>query len=417
MSFLIIFILVLLNGYFSLAEVALISIKEEELYNEESKKNASAIKVLRLIQQPAEFLSSIQVGITLIGMLEGIYGGNVVAGQIDHLMMIMGVSKWVTHGSSLVIGISIITYLSIVFGELVPKSIALQMPLKVSLSIAPSLVIFSRLLFPFVKLLTFSTQLIVGWLGIKNKSKRITEDDIKQMLSTAFKQGILEKQQYWMQENVLTFKNLTARRMMKPSRIASCISYDWKKEEVIAFIKKTPYSNFPVYQGEKTNIVGTISTKNFFINDVDPWQQGIIHGCNVPAEMLAKDVYAVFKEKKKKFGQVINKSGAFIGVLAMQDIMEGVFGDMPEKEDYAAYFYTISPKVWIAEDFIHLQSVRNKLLLPWIRDYESKYMNLAEFMTGENNGLQTTTPLVRNEVSFEVIAKGKDEGKIRITLP
>ncbi len=415
MTFLIILLLIALNGYFSLAEVALISVKEAELFREESKHNYRAFEVLKLIKNPAEFLSSIQVGITLLGILEGIYGGNLLAAQLDHLMVILGLSRWVSHNSTLVIAIALITYLSILFGELIPKSIALRMPLRVSLSIAPSLTLFSNLFYPFLKVLTFSTRIILSLFTIENMEEKTTEEDIKQILSKAYQQGVIGKQQYWMQENVLSFKYLTAGRIMKAARIIACIPVEWDNEQVRTFIKSRPYSYFPVYKGTKNNIVGMIDTKEFFINNLLTWQQGIFPGCRIPAEMPVRELFALFKEHKKDFGIVINKSNDFMGVVAMQDIMEGVFGDMPEQEDYSAYFYAISEKVWMAEDFIHLQRIRIQLSLPWIREFESKYMNLAEFMAGESNGRET---LIKNGTAFEIMPRDKNgNSKIKITLP
>lgn len=419
MAFLIIIILIILNGYFSLAEIALISVNKNELSEEKGNHNPSAFQVLKLIEKPEEFLSAIQVGITLLSLLEGIYGGSMVADQLKLILVHLGMSEVIAHISSLIIGIGLITYLTIVFGELVPKSIALQMPLKVSLAIAPSLNLISKVLFPFIKLLTWSTRFILDVLSIKrNDSKKISENDIKQMLGTAYKQGLVGKQQLWMHENVWTFTNLTAQRIMKPAKIVAAVNYSWGRDLIIDLMKKKPYSYFPVYKEEAGNIVGLISTKKFFLNDNPDWHQLILSGCTIPADMPAKDIFTRFKEKKADFGLVIDDQTNYLGIVSMQDIMEGVFGDIPEIDDYSAYFYAKSDKIWIAEGFVHLQRIRIKLSFPWLRDYEAKYLTLSELMQGEIPDHEIQNTLVIKGVSFTILEESNHEApKIMITIP
>jgi putative hemolysin len=416
MTYLILLLLIVSNAFFSLAEVALISVREAELKQEENQHNRHAAEVLSLIKNPAEFLSAIQVGITLVGILEGIYGGSMVAVQLDHLMVAINLSHIISHNVTLVIAIAVITYLSIVFGELVPKSIALQIPLKVSLWIAPVLTLLSRILYPFIKILTLSTTFILSAAKFKNSEKKITEDDIKQILSAAYKQGNIEKQQYWMQENVISFNSLTARRMMKVARLIACIPFEWNNDAVKKFIREKPYSYFPVYTEDKNHITGMINTKQFFLHEARPWQESMVPYCTIPEKMPARELLSLFKEKKSDFGVVVNDQNIFIGVVTMQDIMESIFGDLPEHEDFSAYIYEVAPRIWMAEDFIHLQRVRVQLNLSWIRQYESKYINLQEFMSGESAVI--STPLVINGVSFELLPAEKNGmSKIKIILP
>ena len=419
MAILIILVLIVLNGYFSLAEIALVSVNSNELSEQEEQHNSKAQQVIKLIEDPEEFLSAVQVGITLLGLLEGIYGGDMVAKQLEALLVKAGLSHVLAHITALITGIGLITYLTIVFGELVPKSIALQMPLKVSLAIAPSLSLLSRILFPFIKLLTLSTRFILNLFSVKKgDDRKISERDIKQMLGTAYKQGVVGKQQLWMHENVLTFNNLTARRIMKLAKIVVSVDYNWKKEEITALMRKTPYSYFPVYDGDPANVAGVLNTKNFFLSTESDWHHLIQAPCIIAAETAAKDIFTRFKEKKADFAIVADDKNNYLGIVSMQDIMEGVFGDIPEIDDYSSYLYAKNEKEWIAEGFVHLQRVRVKLALPWIRDYEDKYLNLSEMMKGEISGAAKTDSLQVNGVTFTVLEKTKGEAiRISIALP
>lgn len=419
MAFIIIIVLIILDGYFSLAEMALVSVTNAELTGEQSKNNPRALQVLQLIKVPEEFLSAIQVGSTFLGLLEGIFGGGMIASQLNHWFLLLGMGGFAAHTTGIVIGIGGVTYLTLVFGELVPQSIALQMPLRAALVIAPSLVIFSKILYPFIKVLTASTRFILSALSIKKAdNKKITEKDLKGMLGVAYKQGVLGKQALWMHENLFAFDDLKAQNIMKPARIVISISHDWTREQVTEAIRKRPYSYFPVYQNAPDNIVGVLHVKAFFLNDTWEWHQHINYNCSVPKDAPVRDVFNIFKEKKVDFGIVTGEGKKFLGVIAMQDIMEGVFGDIPELEDYTAYFYQKSERVWIAESFIHLQRIRNTLNLNWLRHYEAKYLSLTDLFAGETTLLAADGIITLNGVVFKIIAGSNDNPQtIEITLP
>jgi putative hemolysin len=419
MGFLIIILLVVLDGYFSLAEIALVSVNKAELAGEQSRNNHKASQVMQLIKNPEEFLSAIQVGATLLGMLEGIYGGGMVAAQLYHWFLTLGISHLAAHTAAIVIGIGTISYITIVFGELVPQSIALQVPLRVSLAIAPSLLFFSKILYPFIKLLTWSTHFIISALSIKTAdNKKISEKDLKGMLGAAYKEGLLGKQQYWMHENLFAFNDLKAKNIMKPARIIICLSTEWDRNQVLAAIRKRPYSYFPVYQRDPNHIDGVLYVKDLFLNETADWHESIKANCTIPKDAAVRDVFSIFKEKKEDFGIVTDEGKKFLGVIAMQDIMEGVFGDMPELEDYSAYFYQKAKGEWIAENFIHLQRIRNTLDLPWMRQYEAKYLSLSDFFEGETTLLTAEGTITIHGVLFTIIAGPHDNPQtIQITLP
>jgi len=418
MPYLILALLVALESYFSLAEVALIAVKQTDLTDEENKGNTRATKVLALIKKPDDFLSAITVGATLLSLLEGIYGGHMIAQPLANLLLSIGLPLFVAHTGGLILGVGLITYVTIVFGELVPKSIAFQMPLKAALAIASSLTLFAKVVYPFIKLLTTSSGKILSFLKIKRNDKKITEKDLMALLSTAYKQGEFGQQQLQLYENLIAFKRLTAERIMKPALIVASISTDWPADQVALYIKDHPYSYLPVYSGNKTNITGAISTKQFLLNPATNWQTQIVKPLTIAAQMPAGEIFSTLSDNKTFFALVTGKNNVFLGVLAMQDIMEGVFGDIPEHETYKDYFYRLSEKQWVANGFIHLQRVRKSLNLPWLRTFEHKYLSVAEFIKGECAQLNDKNKLTLNGVTFELTAGTvMDAESVTITLP
>lgn len=384
MAFLIIAFLILLNGYFSLAEIALVAVKQAQLKAEEEKQNKKAIEALRLTSQPDEFLGAVQVGITLLGILEGVYGGDLVATQLQTVLLRYGLSDSLAHVLSLVVGIGIITYLTIVIGELLPKSIALQTPLKITLAIAPSLLFFTRIAYPFIKLLTVSTRFLLRAFRIKTEQKeQVTEQDIKRMLSTARQQGVLKEGELWLHQNIFAFAGLTAERMMKPLPLVRSLDVAWSRQRVEEEIQRYPYSFFPVYNQALENVAGLLNVKQFFLHKGEDWQTVILPEAPLFADTDAEALFRHFRERRIHFGLVMNGQKRFIGIVTMHDVMEGVFGDIPELEDYRQYFYQLPDKSWKASGFIHLQRLRRTLKLDWLRPYEEKYINLDEFLKGE----------------------------------
>ncbi|MFF5383278.1 hemolysin family protein [Pedobacter suwonensis] len=414
----IISILILLNAYFSLAEIALIAVKKGQLEDEAQKGNKGAQQALDLIKDPEAFLSAVQVGITLLGIIEGIYGGELVANMLKpFLVKYTGLSATMAHAISLFLGIGLITYLTIVIGELLPKSIALQVPLKISVSIAPSLAIFSKIAFPFIKLLTLSTRFLLNILSIrKPENEKITESDIKSMLSMAHKQGTLEKDELFLHENIFVYNDLTAERIMKPIKIVSLINFESSRAVVAEQIKKRPYSYFPIKENNTGLIKGVLSTKDFFINPQEDWHALIQQPCRLSPNMDTGDIFQHFKKANADFGMVTEDGTHFLGIVTMQDIMESVFGDMPEREDYRSYFYQLDNKTWMAEGFIHLQRIRRELSLDWIRAYETKYVTVAELLEGELHGdLYNGASLELHNLVFTVEqVSEKEVGKVKI---
>ena len=384
MVFVIIAVLIILNAYFSLAEIALVAVKQHQLKAEEEKKNKKAIAALRLTKDPEEFLGAVQVGITLLGILEGLYGGDLVATKLELVFYRYGFHETSAHVLSLILGIGAITYLTIVIGELLPKSIALQTPLSTALLVAPSLLFFTRVAYPFIRLLTASTRVLLRVLHIRTgQEEQITEQDLKRILSTARQQGILEEGELWLHQNIFSFSGLTAHRMMKPLSIVRTVDFTWNRSRVEEEIERYPYTFLPIYQESDDDIVGIINVKDFFLHKGENWQEVIIRETAIPGKTLAGDLFDHFKQSKLHFALVTNEQKRVEGIVTMQDVMEGIFGDIPELEDFRKYFYQISPTSWRASGYIHLQRIRRTLRLAWLRSYEEKYINLDELITGE----------------------------------
>ena len=214
MELLIISLLILLNGFFALSEIALISSKKSRLEQMKNEGRKGSKTALHLLEDSKSFLSSIQVGITLIGIVTGVYGGLSISDKISPLFQKLELTKNSAEEISLTITILMITYFSIVIGELVPKTIALSNPEKIAVRIAPPIHFLSILFYPVVRFLSFSTSMINKLLGIKKQTPHITETELRQILRTASNEGVIGKGQDMIHQKVFYFSDKKAKHLM-----------------------------------------------------------------------------------------------------------------------------------------------------------------------------------------------------------
>ena len=321
--------LVLINAYFSAAEIAIVSVNKFRIQAEADKGNKRASKILDLLKNPDEYLSSIQVGITLVAIIEGLYVGEALETYLEPKFISWGMSSWLAHTLSIVFGIGLITYITIIIGELLPKSIALQFPQKTALRIAPSFRLFSFIAYPFIKLLTGSTHLIIRVLGIRgSENQKLTEADLKSLLGLAYRQGTIEKNEWLLHENIFNFYEQTIERIMTPLERVILIDETMTPEMIENVLRKSNHNYFPVVQ-EKNKILGYLSAKDFFMHRGDNINEIIQHPCTVTKNQNAPELLQKFKDHNYNFGMVINESGALAGVVTMHDIGEILVGKIP----------------------------------------------------------------------------------------
>jgi len=243
MEILILAVLILLNGFFSLSEIALVSSKRSRLEQLRSEGHKGAATALKLLENSGNFLSAIQVGITLIGIITGYYGGSNLADDVVPLFERIGFVGNYVHDIALVLTIIIITYFSIVIGELVPKIISLSNPEKIAVRIAPFISFFSKSFYPFIKFLSSSTSIIVKILGIKRKTEHITEAELRQMIKLASREGVIELEQNRIHEKVFYFSDKRAKHIMTHRTEVEWINLKKPENVIRSEIIGTKHSN------------------------------------------------------------------------------------------------------------------------------------------------------------------------------
>lgn len=337
MEIFIIFILTLLNGFFALSEIALVSVKKGRMEHLAAQGNNRAKVVLKLLENPENFLSSVQVGITLIGIVSGAYGGAMLTDDLEMVLSQFSFLEPHHHTLALITVIGSITYFSIVIGELVPKTIAMNNSERIALFSVPIIRYFTLLTYPFVWLLSFSTSMILKVFGVQaNASEKVSEDELRFMLKSAGKQGVLEKEETEVHHNLFSFTDQTAKSLMTHVSMVEWIDVRDSLETINAQLKESGHSKFIVGDGSQDKIIGVVHIKSFLENYKqkdfklqDIMLEPIVIFENTPAFKILN----IFKSKKQYIAIVMDEFGSTKGVVTLHDLTEAIVGDLPEADE------------------------------------------------------------------------------------
>lgn len=325
--------LILLNGIFSMSEVALISARKSRLSTEAKGGSRRASVALALANEPERFLSTVQIGITLIGILTGLFSGATLAVEFGVLMESWGMSPSVAQPLSKILIVAIVTYLSIVVGELVPKRIGMSMSDKIAMWVAPAMKQLSILTYPIVWLLSVSTTGIAKLLRIDRSSSTVTEEEIKSLIKEGRETGEVQEVEQDIMERALVLGDLKVESIMTVRGDVVCLSENMSADDVKEILSRELHSSYPVYNSRNTDIIGVISLKQliFSIHEKDfDLSRMLSKGLYVPENMKVYDVLETFRQAKTHSALVCDEYGAFCGVITLRDILDGLVGNCPD---------------------------------------------------------------------------------------
>lgn len=402
MEIIVIVLLTFLNAFFALSEISLVSVKKSRIQHLADQGNSRAKTILGLLDKPENFLSSVQVGITLIGIIAGAYGGATLTDDMEKVLVNVKFLGGSVHMVSLLIVIGSITYFTIVVGELVPKTIAMNSAEKIALVCAPIIKYFTLATYPFVRLLSISTKLILKLFGVKeNDSDHMSEEELKFMLFNAGKQGVLETDESQVHQNLFYFTDQTAKSLMTHNSEVEWIDINLSIDEIFEQLLKSMRSKFIVCDGQMSNIKGVITIKDFFENYKTPGfklQDILEDPIYIIQNTPAFKILSLFKSKKQYIGTVIDEYGGVVGIITLHDLIEAIVGDLPDEDELDELditkrddgSYLINGKTLIFE----LNQYFQKEI---IEDNISQYTTIAGFMLEHLKAI----PVAGNNFEYE----------------
>ena len=333
----VVLLLVVLNGIFSMSELAVVSSKRPKLQSRAERGDKGAAEALKLANDPNRFLSAVQVGITLIGILAGAYGQATLAGELDKLINPIPLLTPYSEAISTGIVVVVLTYLSLIVGELVPKRLAMLFPERIAGVVAQPLNLMSVILGPFVSLLTGSTSLVLKLMGIRDeKGEAITQEEVETTLAEGMGAGLIEPGEKQMMTEVMRLGDRTVRVAMTPRTEVYRVSID--EADVISQIRDCPYSRFVVVRGQDMEEPLGVAHKRDIAD-------ALLAGASLDLSAMTHEPIYIpvttsllvalerFKESRLHMAFVINEYGGFEGVLTPTDLLEMIAGDLNETHD------------------------------------------------------------------------------------
>ncbi|MDH8701271.1 putative hemolysin [Dysgonomonadaceae bacterium PH5-43] len=336
MDILIIVFLILLNGIFSMSEIAVVSARKTSLKNDAKNGNKAAKTALNLIDNPDYFLSTVQIGITLIGILTGLFSGDLLAGKLSPLLERIGVPISYSYSVAQVLIVIVVTYFSIIFGELVPKRIGLSYAEKIAKIMSMPMHWLSIAAKPFVWILSKSTGFMAKLLGIKENNSKITEEEIKSMIREGTEDGEVQPVEQDIMERVFSLGDRKLESIMTPRRDIVWIDVSMTKEEIRQLVISSSVNKFPVANKSLDNVEGMVFLKDIFdhINDVEFNISKFMHPVQYFYENM--EVYSALEEMKtthNHYALIMNEFAAVQGIVTLKDIMEAMVGEIPTHHD------------------------------------------------------------------------------------
>jgi putative hemolysin len=326
--------LILLNGFFALAEFTLISARKSRLQSLADDGNRRAKTALEIASRPDRFLAAVQVGVTLIGILSGAFSGATVAHRLSAALAgIPGFAPWADTVSVTVVVI-LLTFFSLVLGELVPKQLALHSPDRLVLGLAGPMRFIVRFTAPLVRILSGTSNLILRLLGVKPSTRpSVTPEEIKVLLEQGTQSGEIEEAEQDMVEGVFRLGEQRAGALMTPRPDVDWIDLEDPPEAIRDHILHSHRTRFPVAQGDLDNVAGILHTKDLLANgfqcDAPELRKHLRPALFIPESMEALQVLEQFKRKGEHFAVVTDEFGSVAGVISNTDILEAIVGDLP----------------------------------------------------------------------------------------
>ena len=336
MDIIIIIVLILLNGIFAMSEIAVISARKTSLMKDSKEGNKGAATALSLANDPDKFLSTIQIGITLIGILTGIYSGDTVAKELSNILTKIHIPQTYTPIIAQVIVVALVTYLTLIFGELVPKRIGMVMPEKIAKVVSRPMTILSKIGAPFVWILSKSASIVSRVLGIKDDKSPVTEEEIKSMIEEGRQGGEVKDIEQDIIERAFFLGDRKIESIMTHRSDIVFLDINMSNDEIKKIISKHSFSAYPVVDNNLDNIVGVIRVTDVFdkLNNSKSKIEKFVKKANYFHNNM--EVYLVLEEMKKnktKIGLISDEFGNIDGMVTQSDIFSALVGSVSEGKE------------------------------------------------------------------------------------
>ena len=411
----ILLLLILANGVLAMAEIAVVSARKVRLKRRADKGDRKAKTALELAEEPNQFLATIQIGITLVGTLAGAFGGTTVARKLATLLEDLPYIGPYAQTISVSVVVVIITYLSLVIGELAPKRLALNNAEKVAASLAPIMQTLSKITAPLVNLLDTSTDLVVKLLGVKPSDEpALTPEELKTFLDLGTKTGVIEETEQEMIESVMRLDERRIGAVMTPRPEIIWLDLDEPPEKLREIIAQSEHSRFLVVQDGLDNVVGILRVKELFSKEKKNQKEVRYHAEDlqellhpplfVPESMSILRALELFKQQSTHIALVTDEYGIIQGMVTHHDILEAIVGFIPADEYEEPLSIQREDGSWLLDGMMPTDELKELLDLKELPNEETNYQTVSGLIMSQLGSIPSEGQFFEwDNLCFEVV--------------
>jgi len=415
MEIAIVVVLIVVHGFLVLGEIALLTSKRSRLEGEKLKGNRNAAIAVDLLDNIDHYLSAMQIGITLISILEGAYAGVAIGHQLTPFIERIPAAAPYAEQISLSIVITLITYFSLIVGELAPKYIAIQYSESIAIACAPVMNVITKMTGPISSFLSWSTKMFMRMLFIKpNDQQSISEDEIKLMVKMANQQGVLEQKESEFITNILRFADRDAYTIMTHRNNVTWIDVKSTFEERDQIIRESGYTKFLLCDDNIENILGVVKLRDYIDNtrkNAGDLQKIATQPLYIPETMNALKILERFRKERNYFAVVVDEYGSTQGIITLHDLTENIFGNLPDLDDAEELdIVTREDGSLLVDGMIPIDELRETLALKEFDSEDADYSTLAGFILYKLSEIPTIGDVLEAEgYRFEIVDMDKSK--------
>ena len=383
MEIFLLFVLILINGVFAMSEIALVTARRGRLQKMAEDGHKGAAAALKLAEQPTRFLSTIQIGITSIGILNGIVGEAVLARPLSIWMQGLGVDKDHANFGSTALAVLVITYFSIVIGELVPKRVGQIRPEAIARFVSRPMQVLAIVTKPFGKLLTLSTEILLRLLGLRDKTNNVvTEEEIHSLLEEGSDAGVIDPHEHEMARNVFRLDDRAVISLMIPRLELVTLDVDDPLTENLQKIRESDHSRFPVCAGGWDTVLGMASSKllldQMLRGEAIDLRTNLETAVFVPETMNGTDLLASFRSSSVHSAIVVDEYGDVQGLVTLHDLLEAITGEFHTSNRDDSWAIQREDGTWLLDGMLAIPELKDRLdLRAVIEEERGRYHTLA----------------------------------------
>lgn len=380
MEVLILIGLILLNGLFAMSEIAIVTARKSRLETLANRGNRGALAALKLVEDPTQFLSTVQIGITSIGLLNGIFGESVLAGPFAIWLQSIGMPANVSSVTSTILVVAVVTYVSIVVGELVPKRMGQASAEVIACAIARPMAVLASAAKPFVILLTASTHGLMRLLRLDRVSDQsVTEEDIQAILAEGSTSGVIEKHEHTLVKNVLRLDERSISSLMVPRSDIVYLDIALSLEANYQRLLDSPHSRFPICDRQMDNILGVINAKELLSPTLENKPVNIASLAK-PAHFVLETLTGMellnyFRNSSTPMAFVVDEYGDLKGLVTLQDLLEALTGEFYSEDSTDSYIFIRDDGSYLLDGLLPVMDLKDCLQLDSLPD-EGEYETL-----------------------------------------